>query len=87
MLDNPQQKLKPGMFLTVTQPETSQQPAVLAIPEEALIETGVATQVLLAFWRGALPGGEGDDRQNIKAGRRYSPVLKRATAWSLPGSS
>lgn len=52
VLDNPQQKLKPGMFLTVTQPETSQQPAVLAIPEEALIETGVATRVLLASGEG-----------------------------------
>lgn len=48
VLDNPQQKLKPGMFLTVTQPASAQQPAVLAIPEEALIETGAASRVLLA---------------------------------------
>lgn len=48
VLDNPQQKLKPGMFLTVTQPESARQPAVLAIPEEALIATGAASRVLLA---------------------------------------
>lgn len=48
VLENPQQKLKPGMFLTVSQPEAAQQPAVLAIPEEALIETGAASRVLLA---------------------------------------
>lgn len=48
VLDNPQQKLKPGMFLTVTQPASAQQPDVLAIPEEALIETGAASRVLLA---------------------------------------
>ena len=48
VLDNPQQKLKPGMFLTVSQPESAKQPAVLAIPEEALIATGVASRVLLA---------------------------------------
>ncbi|WP_039054957.1 efflux RND transporter periplasmic adaptor subunit [Enterobacter sp. Bisph1] len=48
VLDNPQQKLKPGMFLTVTQPAAAQRPAVLAMPEEALIETGTTSRVLLA---------------------------------------
>lgn len=52
VLDNPQQKLKPGMFLTVTQPRQAQQPAVLAMPEEALIETGSASRVLLATGEG-----------------------------------
>ncbi|WP_342321612.1 efflux RND transporter periplasmic adaptor subunit [Kosakonia sp. BYX6] len=52
VLENPQQKLKPGMFLTVSQPEAAQQPAVLAIPEEALIETGAASRVLLAIGDG-----------------------------------
>jgi Cu(I)/Ag(I) efflux system membrane fusion protein len=63
VLDNPQQKLKPGMFLTVTQPENAQQPAVLAIPEEALVTTGAASRVLLAT-------GEGRFRAvNVTTGR------------------
>lgn len=63
VLDNPQLKLKPGMFLTVTQPQAAQQPAVLAIPEEALIETGAASRVLLAT-------GEGHFRAvNVTTGR------------------
>ncbi|WLI79011.1 efflux RND transporter periplasmic adaptor subunit [Kosakonia sp. H02] len=52
VLENPQQKLKPGMFLTVTRPETAEHSAVLAIPEEALIETGAASRVLLATGEG-----------------------------------
>lgn len=52
VLENPQQKLKPGMFLTVTQPQAAKQPAVLAIPEEALIATGTASRVLLASGEG-----------------------------------
>lgn len=63
VLDNPQQKLKPGMFLTVTQSQAAQQHAVLAIPEEALIETGAANRVLLA-------SGEGHFRAvNVTTGR------------------
>lgn len=52
VLDNPQQKLKPGMFLTVTLPPSQQQPAVLAIPEEALIDTGETSRVLVATGEG-----------------------------------
>lgn len=52
VLDNPQQKLKPGMFLTVTQADSAKQPAVLVIPEEALIATGAANRVLLATGEG-----------------------------------
>ncbi len=52
VLDNPQQKLKPGMFLTVTQPEAATPQAVLAMPEEALITTGTASRVLLASGEG-----------------------------------
>lgn len=52
VLANPQQKLKPGMFLTVTQPPNGQQQPVLAMPEEALIETGSASRVLLATGEG-----------------------------------
>lgn len=63
VLDNPQQKLKPGMFLTVTTAASAQQPAVLAIPEEALIETGAASRVLLAT-------GDGHFRAvNVTTGR------------------
>lgn len=63
VLDNPQQKLKPGMFLTVTQPQTAQNQPVLTIPEEALIETGAASRVLLAT-------GEGHFRPvNVAVGR------------------
>ena len=64
VLNNPQQKLKPGMFLTVTQSEGAQQPAVLTIPEEAVIESGRASRVLLAT-------GEGHFRAvNVTPGRR-----------------
>ncbi|MGY5957901.1 efflux RND transporter periplasmic adaptor subunit [Kosakonia sp. BK9b] len=52
VLDNRQQKLKPGMFLTVTAAQSSQQAAVLAMPEEALITTGAANRVLLATGEG-----------------------------------
>lgn len=52
VLDNPQQKLKPGMFLTVAQPQEARQPAVLAMPEEALIETGSNSRVLVATGEG-----------------------------------
>ncbi|MGK9172243.1 efflux RND transporter periplasmic adaptor subunit [Yokenella regensburgei] len=52
VLENPRQKLKPGMFLTVSQPENARQPAVLTIPEEALIATGTANRVLLASGEG-----------------------------------
>lgn len=51
VLDNPQHKLKPGMFLSVTRP-AGQLPAVLAIPEEALIDTGAARRVLVASEEG-----------------------------------
>jgi len=52
VLDNPQQKLKPGMFLTVTLPESTVRPPVLAVPEEAVIDTGTQTRVLLATGEG-----------------------------------
>lgn len=52
VLDNPQQRLKPGMFLTVTLPESAARPPVLAVPEEAVIDTGTQTRVLLATGEG-----------------------------------
>ncbi|MFU0446371.1 efflux RND transporter periplasmic adaptor subunit [Pseudocitrobacter faecalis] len=48
VLDNPQHKLKPGMFLTVRLQDESAQPPVLAIPEEALIATGSENRVIVA---------------------------------------
>jgi RND family efflux transporter, MFP subunit len=48
VLDNPQHKLKPGMFLTVSLKDKQAQPAVLAIPEEALIATGSENRVIVA---------------------------------------
>lgn len=52
VLDNPQQKLKPGMFLTVTLPESATRTPVLAVPEEAVIDTGTQSRVLLASGEG-----------------------------------
>lgn len=52
VLENPQQKLKPGMFLTVTRPDRGAQPPVLAVPEEAVIATGNQSRVLLATGNG-----------------------------------
>lgn len=52
VLDNPQQKLKPGMFLTVALAESVARPPVLAVPEEAVIDTGSQTRLLLATGEG-----------------------------------
>jgi len=52
VLDNPQHKLKPGMFLSVTRPAGQSLPPVLAIPEEALIDTGNSRRVLVAAGEG-----------------------------------
>ncbi|MFP2513203.1 efflux RND transporter periplasmic adaptor subunit [Buttiauxella agrestis] len=47
VLENSQMKLKPGMYLNVTLANSPVLPPVLAIPEEALIETGSASRVLV----------------------------------------
>lgn len=47
-LDNPQTKLKPGMYLNVKLAKQLNLPPVLAIPEEAMIETGSNSRVLVA---------------------------------------
>ena len=47
VLENPQLKLKPGMYLNVKLANPLNLPPVLAIPEEALIETGSASRVLV----------------------------------------
>ncbi|SNY78487.1 efflux RND transporter periplasmic adaptor subunit [Enterobacter sp. CC120223-11] len=48
VLDNPQQKLKPGMYLRVEQASRQASSPVLAIPEEALIATGSSNRVIVA---------------------------------------
>ncbi|MEQ6968085.1 efflux RND transporter periplasmic adaptor subunit [Pectobacterium polaris] len=47
VLDNPQQQLKPGMYLTVQLSHTQAQPR-LAIPQEALLVSGSQNRVLLS---------------------------------------
>lgn len=46
VMDNPQGKLRPGMYLNLTLAADQQTP-VLAIPQEALIQTGSRNKVLL----------------------------------------
>ena len=46
VIDNPQEKLRPGMYLNLS-PDVSAQTAVLAIAQEALIQTGSRNTVLL----------------------------------------
>lgn len=52
VLDNPDNKLKPGMFLNVSQAEQTRGVAVLAVPEEAVINSGDSQRVLLATGEG-----------------------------------
>ncbi|MEQ9772575.1 efflux RND transporter periplasmic adaptor subunit [Pectobacterium jejuense] len=47
VVDNPQQQLKPGMYLTVQLSHTQAQPR-LAIPQEALLVSGSQNRVLLS---------------------------------------
>ncbi|KFX06756.1 cobalt transporter [Pectobacterium betavasculorum] len=47
VLDNPQQQLKPGMYLTIQLSHTQAQPR-LAIPQEALLVSGSQNRVLLS---------------------------------------
>lgn len=48
VLENPQHKLKPGMFLNVTRAQPTQMTSVLAVPEEAVINSGESQRLLLA---------------------------------------
>lgn len=48
VLDNPQHRLKPGMFLSIRRADEQALPPVLAVPEEALIDTGDLRRVLVA---------------------------------------
>ncbi|CNK65762.1 putative efflux system protein [Yersinia enterocolitica] len=52
VLENPQQKLKPGMYLSVQSASADTLPPVLAIPQEALLMSGNRNTVLLAQGEG-----------------------------------
>lgn len=52
LVDNPQQQLKPGMFLTVSRAQSAAGEPVLAVPEEAVIDTGNSKRLLLASGNG-----------------------------------
>jgi len=52
LVDNQQQQLKPGMFLTVSRAQSVAQAPVLAVPEEAVIDTGGSKRLLLASGNG-----------------------------------
>lgn len=52
VLENNGQKLKPGMYLTVSRAEESKRPPVLAVPEEAVIRSGNAARLLIATGEG-----------------------------------
>ncbi|MFP2238118.1 efflux RND transporter periplasmic adaptor subunit [Pseudescherichia vulneris] len=80
VLENPQQKLKPGMYLRVALTDKQVPSPVLAIPEEALIATGSRNRVILASGEGhfqavnVTPGvtaeGWTEIRSGLKAGDR-----------------
>lgn len=48
VIANPDQKLRPGMYLAIHRAADNASPPRLAIPEESLIETGTANRVLVA---------------------------------------
>ncbi|MEJ5068444.1 efflux RND transporter periplasmic adaptor subunit [Enterobacter sp. MYb186] len=52
LVDNPQQQLKPGMFLTVSRAQSAAGEPVLVVPEEAVIDTGNSKRLLLASGNG-----------------------------------
>lgn len=52
VVDNPQQQLKPGMYLTVSRAQSAAGTPVLAVPEEAVIDTGSSKRLLLASGNG-----------------------------------
>lgn len=78
VLDNPDNKLKPGMFLNVSRAEQTRGAAVLAVPEEAVINSGESQRVLLAtgdgYFRpvnvttGATAGGWTEITTGVKEG-------------------
>ena len=78
VLDNPDNKLKPGMFLNVSRAEPTRGAAVLTVPEEAVINSGESQRVLLAtgdgYFRpvnvttGATAGGWTEITTGVKEG-------------------
>lgn len=74
MLDNPSQRLKPGMTLSVRLINTAQSAPVLTIPEEALIATHDGGRVLIKEGDGLFrpvavtTGQSGDGQLEIRSG-------------------
>lgn len=74
VLDNPQQKLKPGMYVRVALAKSQSAAPVLAIPEEALIATGHGNRVILSTGDGhfrsadVTPGLSADGWTEIRSG-------------------
>lgn len=74
VLDNPEQKLKPGMYLRVEQAKKPASAPVLAVPEEALIATGSSNRVIVAGEEGhfqavnVTPGLSADGWTAIRSG-------------------
>ena len=74
VLDNSQHKLKPGMFLTVSLASRTPGAAVLAVPEESVIDSGDSQRLLLATGEGyfrpvkVVTGVTSDGWTEIKAG-------------------
>lgn len=74
VLDNPQQKLKPGMYVRVTLAKSQPAAPVLAIPEEALIATGNGNRVIVSTGDGhfrsvdVTPGVSADGWTEIRSG-------------------
>ena len=48
VLDNKEQRLKPGMYLSVARAEEPKRAPVLAVPEEAVINSGESSRLLIA---------------------------------------
>lgn len=48
VMENSAHKLKPGMYLSVRRAEEMKGPPVLAVPEEAVINSGESARLLLA---------------------------------------
>jgi Cu(I)/Ag(I) efflux system membrane fusion protein len=74
LLKNPQQKLRPGMYLQLTLSQNAVGKPVLAIPQEALIDNGDRNRVLVAEGNGhftpveVVAGREQDGWVEIKRG-------------------
>lgn len=80
-LRNAGQKLRPGMYLTVRRAQTPERPPVLAVPEEAVINSGDASRVLIAIGDGyfrpvnVTPGITAQGWTEIRAGLKEGETV------------